>query len=198
MAAQEDRMVTIKKYGNRRLYNTDSSSYINMEQLAELIQGGAEVQVVDVKTGEDLTREVLLQVVMEVLHGGDLFTVPMLRRIIRSTGSNPWARMMNQQLVTGLRLLSTQLDQAERMFELGNMPGMSGMPGMPGLSAPFGFAGAQAPKPSPRPEPASAPERSAPAEPAPEPSAPAKDDDAKQQLDDLRARLADLEKLLKG
>jgi polyhydroxyalkanoate synthesis repressor PhaR len=186
MAAQEGRMVTIKKYGNRRLYNTESSSYINMEQLAELIQGGAEVQVVDAKTGEDLTREVLLQVVMEVLHGGDLFPVSMLRRIIRSTGSNPWARMMNQQLVSGLRLLSSQLDQAERVFELGHLSGM------PGMSAPFGFPGTQPPKPSPRPEPAP------PSPPEPEPTQEPKDDSAKQQLDELRARLADLEKLLKG
>jgi polyhydroxyalkanoate synthesis repressor PhaR len=180
-------MVTIKKYGNRRLYDTSSSSYINLEQLAELIRAGEEVQVVDVKSGEDLTREVLLQVVMEVLHGGDLFTTSMLQRMIRSTGNNPWARMMNQQLVTGFRMLSTQLDQAERMFDLGSMPQMPGMGGMgfgfPGMG---GAAPSSAPKPSPEPEP----------EPEPEPAAP--EAGAKEQLDELRARLADIEKLLRG
>ena len=191
-------MVTIKKYGNRRLYDTSSSSYINLEQLAELIRGGEQVEVIDAKTHEDLTHEVLLQVVMEVLHGGDMFTTSMLQRMIRATGNNPWARTLHQQLVTGLQLLSTQLDQAERMFGLGTMPGMAGMPN---TASPFGFpsSGAGAPRSAPEPSPA-------PPEPSPEPStarsAPAEPEppaeSAEQQLDDLRARLADLEKLLKG
>jgi len=182
-------MVTIKKYGNRRLYDTSSSSYINLEQLAELIRGGQKVQVVDAKSGEDLTREVLLQVVMEVLHGGDLFSVAMLQRMIRATGNNPWARTMHQQLVAGFQLLSNQIDQAERMFELGSMPGM------PGVGSPFGFPGA-APSAAPTPAPAPPPEPTPEPEPAPTPGAPA--DGAKEQLDELRARLADIEKLLKG
>jgi polyhydroxyalkanoate synthesis repressor PhaR len=185
-------MITIKKYGNRRLYDTSSSSYINLEQLAELIRGGQQVSVVDAKTGEDLTREVLLQVVMEVLHGGDLFSTSMLQRMIKATGSNPWARTLHQQLVTGLQLLSSQLDQAERMFEMGSMAGM------PGMGAPFGFPGAPRPSaaPAPAPAPEPSPEPAAPPEPAPAPAAQA--DAAKEQLDDLRARLADLEKLLRG
>ncbi len=188
-------MVTIKKYGNRRLYDTSSSSYINLEQLADLIRAGQQVQVVDAKTGEDLTREVLLQVVMEVLHGGDLFSTSMLQRMIKATGDNPWARTMHQQLVTGLQLLSSQLDQAERMFSMG---GMGGMPGMPGLGSPFGFPGAAPTPPQPtsaKPMPTAAP---TPPEPAPPADVPPPADGAKEQLDELRARLADLEKLLKG
>lgn len=190
-------MVTIKKYGNRRLYDTSCSAYINLEQLADLIRGGEQVEVVDAKTGEDLTREVLLQVVMEVLQGGDLFSASMLQRMIRATGTNPWARTLHQQLVAGLGLLSNQLDQAERMFTMGSVPGMAGMPG---LGTPFGFPGAAAPKPPParpplRPAPPPPPE---PAEEEEDEPAPAPTDAAQQQLDDLRARLADLEKLLKG
>ena len=171
-------MVTVKKYGNRRLYDTSSSSYINLDQLAEMIRAGQEVQVVDAKSGEDLTREVLLQVVMEVLQGGGLLSTSMLRRMIRSTGTDPWSRMIHQQLITGLQVLSNQLDQAERMFGLG---GMAGMPNPFAMGSP----------PPARPEP-----------PAPEPDPPPTEttpatDKARSELEELRARLADIEKLLK-
>jgi polyhydroxyalkanoate synthesis repressor PhaR len=59
-----DRIV-IKKYENRRMYDTSQSRYVNLDDLAELIRQGADVQVVDAKTGEDLTRVTLTQVIME-------------------------------------------------------------------------------------------------------------------------------------
>lgn len=57
--------VVIKRYQNRRLYNTESSSYVNIEQLSELVKAGRTIQVVDAKTGEDLTRRVLTQILLE-------------------------------------------------------------------------------------------------------------------------------------
>ena len=57
--------VLIKKYPNRRLYNTSSRTYVNLNDLAALIRKGEEVQVVDAKTGEDLTRVVLTQIIVE-------------------------------------------------------------------------------------------------------------------------------------
>src|SRR6516225_8541745 len=57
--------VLIKKYPNRRLYNTSSRTYVNLNDLAELIRKGEEVQVVDAKTGEDITRIVLTQIIVE-------------------------------------------------------------------------------------------------------------------------------------
>ena len=57
--------VVIKKYENRRLYDTSSSRYVNLEDLAELVRQGVDVQVVDAKTGEDLTRVTLTQIIME-------------------------------------------------------------------------------------------------------------------------------------
>lgn len=57
--------IVIKKYGNRRLYDTSSSRYVNLEDLAEMIRGGAELQVVDAKTGDDLTRVTLTQIIVE-------------------------------------------------------------------------------------------------------------------------------------
>jgi len=57
--------VIIKKYGNRRMYDTSASRYVNLEDLAGMIRDGKEVKVVDAKTGEDLTRLTLSQIISE-------------------------------------------------------------------------------------------------------------------------------------
>ena len=59
------RPVVIKKYGNRRLYDTSASRYINLEDIAALVRNGKDVQVVDAKSGEDLTRVTLTQIIVE-------------------------------------------------------------------------------------------------------------------------------------
>ena len=61
--------VVIRKYANRRLYNTSEGKYVNLDDVAALIRGGADVQVVDARTGEDLTRVVLTQVILEDAKG---------------------------------------------------------------------------------------------------------------------------------
>src|SRR5215831_7136318 len=61
--------VVIKKYANRRLYDTSSGRYVNLDDLAALIRKGEEIQVVDAKTGEDLTRVVLTQIIVEDAKG---------------------------------------------------------------------------------------------------------------------------------
>ena len=58
-------VVVIKKYENRRLYDTDSSRYVNLDGVAELVRGGRDIQVVDSKTGEDVTRHVLTQIIVD-------------------------------------------------------------------------------------------------------------------------------------
>ena len=55
----------IRKYGNRRLYDTTGKAYVNLDEIGDMIRGGAEIQVVDSKTGEDLTRAVLTQIIVE-------------------------------------------------------------------------------------------------------------------------------------
>jgi polyhydroxyalkanoate synthesis repressor PhaR len=64
-SAVERASVLIKKYPNRRLYNTSSRAYVNLSDVAALIRQGQEIQVVDAKTGEDLTRVVLTQIIVE-------------------------------------------------------------------------------------------------------------------------------------
>src|SRR4051812_11497829 len=57
--------VTIKKYANRRLYDTESSAYITLDRLAAMVREGREFEVIDAKTGEDITRQVLTQIIVE-------------------------------------------------------------------------------------------------------------------------------------
>ncbi|MCP4808772.1 MAG: hypothetical protein GY913_16015 [Proteobacteria bacterium] len=115
-------MVTIKKYSNRRLYDTSKSRYLNLEELAALVRSGETVRVVDAKSGEDLTREVLMEVVLKTLKGAELLPVGMLHRMIRSTGTDPVQRMLHDQLSTGMQLVSAQMDQVEAMLGRGPKP----------------------------------------------------------------------------
>ena len=107
-------MRIIKKYSNRRLYDTQKSAYLNLDELAGLIRGGEEVQVVDAKSGEDLTRGVLLQVILEAQGARELLPVGLLHRLIRFHGGHPMQKLATQQLAAGLELLDAQLRQVER------------------------------------------------------------------------------------
>lgn len=73
----------IKKYGNRRLYDTDSSRYITLEDLTEAIRKGADARVVDAKTNADLTQVTLTQIIMEGRGGEKLLPAPLLHQLIR-------------------------------------------------------------------------------------------------------------------
>jgi polyhydroxyalkanoate synthesis repressor PhaR len=78
----------IKKYPNRRLYDTDTSSYITLAEVKKLVMQNAPVQVRDAKTGEDLTRAIFLQIILEEEAGGaPLFTEQALANIIRFYGN---------------------------------------------------------------------------------------------------------------
>lgn len=182
-------MVTIRKYGNRRLYDTRSSRYVNLEDVAELVRTGEDVRVVDAKTDEDLTREVFLQIILEAQGGLDFLPLGLLRRIIRATGTEPANRMTRQQLATALELLHAQMDRVEgqfaKMFPTFFKPGV--WPGASGSAPP-----ADAPSP-PEPE----PPRQSPEPPAEGRKAPPAEAAAGDDLGELRARLEQLEKRLR-
>jgi polyhydroxyalkanoate synthesis repressor PhaR len=79
--------ITIKKYENRRLYDTTNSRYINLEEIAELIKEGYEVKVVDAASGEDITRVVLTQIIMEDAKGADsAFPLDILKQMVIASG----------------------------------------------------------------------------------------------------------------
>jgi len=77
----------IKKYPNRRLYDTEQSRYITLAELAETVRGGRRVEVVDSKTGDDLTRAVLLQVILEEQDRLDLLPIELLHHVIVVQGT---------------------------------------------------------------------------------------------------------------
>jgi polyhydroxyalkanoate synthesis repressor PhaR len=82
----ERKPVLIKKYENRRLYDSTSSRYVNLEEVAQMVQEGREVQVLDAATGEDLTRLVLTQIIMEQAKTpGSAFPLDILRQMVAAT-----------------------------------------------------------------------------------------------------------------
>jgi polyhydroxyalkanoate synthesis repressor PhaR len=84
-----DGPVVIKKYANRRLYNTSLSSYITLEDLAQLVRDGVDFVVYDAKSGDDITRTVLNQIIFEAENSGqNLLPVNFLRDLIRYYGAN--------------------------------------------------------------------------------------------------------------
>ena len=76
-------MITVKKYGNRRLYDTEASEYVTLEELAERIRRGADVRVVDATTGDDLTQVTLTQIIVEGRGAAKMLAVPLLTQMIR-------------------------------------------------------------------------------------------------------------------
>ena len=86
MAKSSDK-VTIKKYANRRLYDTESSSYITLDRLAQLVREGREFQVVDAKSGDDITRQVLTQIIVEEeARGSTMLPLNFLKQLIVCAG----------------------------------------------------------------------------------------------------------------
>lgn len=81
--------ITIKKYANRRLYNTATSSYVTLDHLAEMVRVGEDFAVIDAKSGDDLTRAVLTQIIFEQENKGqNLLPVSFLRQLIGLYGDN--------------------------------------------------------------------------------------------------------------
>jgi polyhydroxyalkanoate synthesis repressor PhaR len=76
-------MRLVKKYGNRRLYDTTDSSYVTLAEVAAKIRGGDDVRVVDAKTEEDLTAQTLAQIIFEDRNAARLLPVPLLQHLIR-------------------------------------------------------------------------------------------------------------------
>lgn len=97
--------VTIKKYANRRLYNTATSSYVTLEHLCQMVKDGVDFAVYDAKTGEDITRSVLTQIIVEeeAKTGQNLLPISFLRQLIGYYGDNMQQMMLPQYLDFSLR-----------------------------------------------------------------------------------------------
>ena len=87
----EDAPIIIKKYANRRLYNTHTSSYVTLEHLAQMVKDGVDFAVLDAKSGEDITRSVLTQIIVEEeAKGENLLPIRFLRQLIALYTIGDW------------------------------------------------------------------------------------------------------------
>jgi polyhydroxyalkanoate synthesis repressor PhaR len=87
--AKSSGKVTIKKYANRRLYDTESSTYITLDRLAQMVREGREFEVIDAKTSEDITRQVLTQIIVdEEARGTTMLPINFLKQLIGLYGNS--------------------------------------------------------------------------------------------------------------
>jgi polyhydroxyalkanoate synthesis repressor PhaR len=119
---------TIKKYANRRLYDTEASRHVTLDGIRELVAAGEDVAVIDDTTGQDITRSILLQVIADQEQGGrPILSAEMLKQIIRFYG-NPMQELMAGYLERSVQVflnqqkaLQEQIQQAMGMTPLGSM-----------------------------------------------------------------------------
>ena len=126
MAASKDEApIRIRKYANRRLYNTDSSSYVTLADLAQLVRDGVDFVVEDAKSGEDLTRATLTQIIVdEEQNGTNLLPVSLLRQIISMYRDNMgW--VLPAYLERSMEWFSANQDTMRREVERAYGPGLS-------------------------------------------------------------------------
>jgi polyhydroxyalkanoate synthesis repressor PhaR len=124
--AQPGEKVVIKKYANRRLYNTASSSYVTLEHLAEMVKKGVDFVVYDAKTSEDITRTVLTQIIFEEeSQGQSLLPIQFLRQLIGFYGNSMQA-FVPSYLEMSLATFTQQQERLRNQFSsFGQAPGMA-------------------------------------------------------------------------
>jgi len=126
----EPKSVRIKKYANRRLYNTESSAYVTLEDLAEMVREERDFEVVDAKSGDDLTHSVLTQIILDQeSKGQNLLPVNFLRHLIRFYGHS-MEGLVPSYLELSMETLSREQDRICQQFEeaVGANPLLAGGP----------------------------------------------------------------------
>lgn len=131
--AEQEKPLLIKRYASRRLYNTETSDYVTLEDIAGFIRDGREVQIVDLKTGDDLTRQYLLQIIAEhESRGENVLPVNVLNDLVRSY-MVPGGGMMPQFLQSSFEMLRES--QSKMMENMNAMNPMSQIPGFEAMQA---------------------------------------------------------------
>lgn len=188
----------VKKYSNRRLYDTEGSCYITLEELADKIRRGSEVRVVDAKTNEDLTQPTLTQIIIESRGAARLLPVPLLTQLIRM-GDDSLAEFLGRYMSTALELYLQAKNGAQAIAPynpLANVPFAVTNALARLIVGGLGLGGPQPPPPGPGAyagwaEPAPPPHAPPPTPPPPAPSAPANSDlaDLRRELEALKASM---------
>lgn len=178
--AESDTPLLIKRYASRRLYNTETSDYVTLDDIATVIRSGREVQIVDLKSGDDLTRQYLLQIIAEhESRGENMLPVNVLNDLVRSYTSQATS-MVPQFLATSFEMLR---ESQNKMME--QMPGNNPMQALMAQQEAFmkamsgGFSGWPGSTPAPDSDPD-----------------PAKDEEAGEDLADIKKQLAELQSQL--
>ncbi len=185
MLAEKSEKLLIKRYASRRLYNAETSDYVTLDDIAGFIRDGREVEIIDLKSGDDLTRQYLLQIIAEhESRGENVLPVEVLTDLVRSYTSQAQS-VVPQFLAMSFEMLRD--GQSKVMENLGGIPNpMANMPGLEAMQAQQqafmqammgGWAAGTDPD--------------APEDNAPETS-PGDLDDIRKQLADLQAKLAGL------
>lgn len=156
--SETEKPLLIKRYASRRLYNTESSDYVTLEDIAGFIRAGREVQIVDLKSGDDLTRQYLLQIVAEhESRGENVLPLDVLTDLVRSYTAQAqsvvpqFLAMSFDMLREGPSKLAEQITTINPlMAQMAKMPGfeamqrqqqafmetmMAGWKGVPGVAA---------------------------------------------------------------
>lgn len=172
----------VKKYSNRRLYDTEDSRYITLDELAEKIRGGSDVRVVDAKSGADLTQGTLTQIILES-DAARLLPVPLLTQLIRMK-DDALAEFFGQYVSMSLEMYNrarSGVQQVTPYFPFAQVP----LQAADALFRMFSGAGAAAPAPT-----SASPSAAPPPEPEP-PREPPRDEvaDLRRELDELKQAL---------
>ncbi|MEZ5922931.1 MAG: polyhydroxyalkanoate synthesis repressor PhaR [Hyphomicrobiaceae bacterium] len=139
---QTKKPVTIKKYANRRLYNTETSTYVTLDDLAEMVRQERDFVVYDAKTGEDLTHSVLTQIILErESRGQTLLPVSFLRQLIRFYGDSV-GKLVPSYLAMSLDALTQQQEKFRK--QMTDAFGSGPFTGNPFGQVPFGSAAFEA------------------------------------------------------
>jgi len=173
-AVADDTPLLVKRYASRRLYNTQTSDYVTLEDIASFIRDGREVQIVDLKSSDDLTRQVLLQINAEHESKGEsVLPINVLTDLVRSYTSSAQS-VVPQFLAMSFDMLrdgqSKMMENMEKMNPMSSMPGYEAMKAqqaafMKAMTGGIGMNGLS--------------------------TGPAKDDS--DEMDDIKAQLADLQ-----
>ncbi|MCG5239664.1 polyhydroxyalkanoate synthesis repressor PhaR [Azospirillum doebereinerae] len=204
MADKEDQksaLITIKKYANRRLYNTATSSYVTLDHLCQMVKDGLDFVVYDAKTGEDITRSVLTQIIVEEeSKGQNLLPISFLRQLIGFYGDNMQS-VVPRYLEYSMQAFSRNQEQVRDYFQntLGGMfpfgrldevskQNMALFERAMRMFTPFGVAGSE--------DPPAAPGAARPAAP-PTTAGGHTFDELQKQIDELQKQIASIAKPVK-
>ena len=186
--SKDDQPLLIKRYASRRLYNTETSDYVTLDDIAGFIRDGREVQIIDLKSGDDLTRQYLLQIIAEhESRGENVLPVDVLTDLVRSYTTQAQS-VVPQFLAASFEMLREGQSKMMEGMSMGGMPNpMANMPGFEAMQAQQeafmkammgawpgtgGSAGGS--------------------------SAPAQDEEKAEDLDEIKKQLAELQAKLSG